>query len=120
MGTKPEENATMCKFVTLFSYRAETWERLIKKPANRGSAIQAAIASLSGTVESVYYMIGEYDGIVTVDLPDVTDAAAITIAVTSTGAFSKVETRQLVPPEDMPAVLEKAGRAREAYAPPGG
>jgi uncharacterized protein with GYD domain len=109
----------VAKFVTFFSYRPETWERLVSKPSDRGSAIQAALASLGGSVETVYYMTGEYDGIVIVDVPDATDAAAISIAVTSTGAFSHVEIRNLIAPADMPAVLEKAGRAREAYAPPG-
>jgi uncharacterized protein with GYD domain len=109
----------MAKFVTFFSYRAETWDHLLEKPSDRGNAIAAAIASLSGSVELVYYMFGEYDGMVIVDMPDASDVAAISIAVTSTGAFSKVETRPLIAPSDMPAVLDKAGRARQAYAPPG-
>lgn len=109
----------MAKFVTFFSYRAETWNRLVAKPSDRGNAIGAAIASLSGSVEVVYYMLGDYDGMVIVEMPDASDAAAISIAVTSTGAFSKVETRSLIAPGDMPAVLEKAAHAREVYAPPG-
>jgi uncharacterized protein with GYD domain len=109
----------MAKFVTFFSYRPETWDHLLARPSDRGNAIAAAIASLSGNVELVYYMFGEYDGMVIVDMPDASDVAAISIAVTSTGAFSKVETRPLIAPGDMPAVLEKAGRARQAYAPPG-
>ena len=48
--------------------------------------------------ELVYYMFGEYDGMVIVDMPDASDVAATSIAVTSTGAFSKVETRPLIAP----------------------
>lgn len=109
----------MAKFVTFFRYRAETWERLVAAPSDRGSALQAAAASLGGTVETVYYMTGEYDGLIISDMPDVTDVAAISIAASSTGAFSHVEIRQLFATSDMPALLEKAGRARAAYTPPG-
>ena len=109
----------MAKFATFFSYRAETWDRLVAKPSDRGNAIGAAIASLGGSVETVYYMLGEYDGMVIVEMPDASDVAAISIAVISTSAFTRVETRPLIAPGDMPAVLEKAGRAREVYAPPG-
>ena len=51
--------------------------------------------------------------------PDPDAAAAVGIAVTSSGAFSQYETRELIAPEDLPAVLEKAARARESYRPPG-
>ena len=30
-----------------------------------------------------------------------------------------METRQLIAPEDLPSVLEKAATAKEAYRPPG-
>ena len=53
------------------------------------------------------------------DVPDADSAAAVSIAVSSSGAFSHVETHQLISPADLPTVLEKAASARDAYRPPG-
>jgi uncharacterized protein with GYD domain len=64
-------------------------------------------------------MLGDRDGFVVVDVPDSETAAAVAIAVSSTGAFSHLETRQLISAEDLPAVLEKAANTRESYRPPG-
>jgi hypothetical protein len=41
------------------------------------------------------------------------------VAVTSTGAFSHLETRQLIAAEELPSLLEKAASARESYRRPG-
>jgi uncharacterized protein with GYD domain len=64
-------------------------------------------------------MFGDRDGFAVFDVPDAETAAAISVAVGSSGAFSHLETRQLVAPEELSSVLEKAARARETYRPPG-
>jgi hypothetical protein len=53
------------------------------------------------------------------DAPDAAAAAAVSIAVSSTGAVRDLETHELIAPADLPAVLEKAGTARDSYRPPG-
>ena len=76
-------------------------------------------SSVGGSIEAFYFMFGDRDGFVVVDVPDAEAAAALAVAVSSSGAFSQLDTRQLVAPEDLPSVLEKAARARETYRPPG-
>jgi uncharacterized protein with GYD domain len=109
----------MAKFAVFFSYKPETWNQMLMKPGDRATAVRDLASSLGGSLESLYFMFGERDGFVVVDVPDADSAAAVAIAVTSSGAFSHMETHQLISPEDLPAVLEKAARAREAYRPPG-
>ncbi|WP_214369425.1 GYD domain-containing protein [Pseudonocardia sp. H11422] len=109
----------MSKFAVFFSYKPETWDRMIMKPTDRTAAVRGLAEKLGGQLESLYFMFGDRDGFVVVDVPDTTDAAAISIAVASTGAFSHMETRQLIAPADLPAVLEKAASARESYRRPG-
>jgi uncharacterized protein with GYD domain len=41
-------------------------------------------------------MFGQYDGMVIVDVPDSEAAASIAFAVTSSGAFTKYETHELI------------------------
>ncbi len=109
----------MAKFAVFFSYKAETWDQMLKKPGDRAAAVRDLASSVGGSVEALYFMFGDRDGFVILDAPDAVAAAAVSVAVSSTGAFSHLETRQLVAPEDLPSVLEKAARAKEAYRPPG-
>ena len=109
----------MAKFALFFSYTPDAWNRLLMKPSDRTAAVRQLMSGVGGTLESFYYMLGDRDGFVVVDVPDAGAAAAASITSTSSGLFSHVETRQLISPEDLPAVLEKAASARESYRPPG-
>jgi uncharacterized protein with GYD domain len=109
----------MTKFAAFFSYKPETWNQLLMKPSDRAAAVRDLAASAGGSLETMYFMFGDRDGFAVFDVPDATTAAAIAIAVNSTGAFSHMETRELIAPDDLPSVLEKAASAREGYRPPG-
>ena len=109
----------MAKFAVFFSYKPETWDAMLKKPGDRTAAVRDLATSVGGSLESLYFMLGDRDGLVVVDAPDVASVAAMSLAVTSSGAFSHYETRQLIDPGDLPAVLEKAAAARESYRLPG-
>ena len=109
----------MAKFVLFFSYTPEAWSKMIEKPGDRMAAARAAVEPAGGTLDAIWFMFGEHDGMALFAAPDAEAAAAVSIAVGSTGAFRSLRTHQLVDPQRMPAVLETAGRAREAYRPPG-
>jgi uncharacterized protein with GYD domain len=64
-------------------------------------------------------MFGEDDGFAVFDVPDSTSAAAISLAVSSSGAFGRLHTHELIPAENLGAVLERAKTARAGYRPPG-
>ena len=103
----------MAKFAIFFTYKPETWDRMLMKPGERTAAVRQLVESVGGSLESIYYMFGDRDGFVVLDVPDPNAAAALAIAANSTGAFSHLETRELIAPEDLPSVLEKAASARE-------
>ena len=109
----------MAKFVVFFSYKPETWDQMLKKPGDRTAAARELASSLGGSIEAFYFMFGDHDGLVIVDVPDAETAAAISITATSSGAFAHLETHQLIAPEDLPSVLHKAATARETYRAPG-
>lgn len=109
----------MAKFAIFFSYKPETWDRMLMKPGERTAAVRQLTESVGGSLESIYYMFGDRDGFVVFDVPDSATAAAVSVAVSSTGAFSHLETRQLLAAEDLPSLLEKAASARESYRRPG-
>jgi uncharacterized protein with GYD domain len=109
----------MAKYVIFFGYTPEAWAKMIEKPGDRVAAARAVVEPAGGTLEAIWFMFGEQDGMAIFDAPDAEAAAAVSIAVGSTGAFRSLRTHQLVDPERMPSVLETAGRAREVYRAPG-
>ena len=109
----------MAAFAMFFSYTPQTWDRMMTKPGDRAAAARAVIQSSGGTLECLYFMLGDRDGLAVVHVPSVEDAAALALAINSSGAFSHLETRALIDPSDLGGVLEKAAAARGAYTPPG-
>ena len=109
----------MAKFAIFFKYTSDTWNKMLKNPSDRLAAVRASAQSIGGEVESLYFMLGKQDGFVVVDAPDAAAAAAVSIAVSSTGAVHDLETHELIAAADLPGVLEKAATAQGAYRPPG-
>ncbi|MFC5946993.1 GYD domain-containing protein [Pseudonocardia lutea] len=109
----------MAKFAFFFSYSPEAWNRLVLKPQDRTAAVRTAFESQGGRLEALYYMFGGHDGMVIFDAPDSRVAAAISLAVTSTGSFTRNETRELITPAELVDVLDKAGAVSQAYVAPG-
>ena len=52
-------------------------------------------------MESYYRLFGHYDGLVSFELPDAQTAAALSRAVTGSGAFSRFETHELIEASDL-------------------
>ncbi|MEU6642538.1 GYD domain-containing protein [Saccharomonospora sp. NPDC046836] len=109
----------MAKYAVFFSYTPESWARMIANPSDRMAAVKASTESVGGSVETMYFMFGERDGFVVVDLPDSEAAAAMSVAVSSTGAFRSVQTHELIAPAHLPQVLERARTTAASYRPPG-
>jgi uncharacterized protein with GYD domain len=109
----------MAKYALFFSYASETWSRMIGSPGDRTAAIRQVTDTLGGTIESVHWMLGPYDGIVIADLPDSVSAAAVSIAVTSSGSFKHAETHELLTQQQLGWALEKARNLTQVYQPPG-
>ncbi len=110
----------MAKYLIQFSYTHESWANMIKNPSDRSAAARAIAESLGGSLESFYWMFGDSDGFAVADLPDSVSAAAVSIAVSSTGALAGAKTTLLFEHDDQAAMLEKAKTALASYHPPSG
>jgi uncharacterized protein with GYD domain len=109
----------MAKYAVFFTYSSETWARMINKPGDRTAAVRQLADSVGGSLESVYWMFGAHDGIAIVDVPDSVRAAALSVAVGSTGSFKHLETHELLTQDELGQVLSHARNAAQAYQPPG-
>jgi uncharacterized protein with GYD domain len=109
----------MSKYAIFFTYSSDTWARMINNPGDRTAAVRRLADSVGGSIESLYWMFGAHDGILIADTPDAVSAAALSVAVGSTGAFKQLETHELFTQDQLGKMLGRAGEAVQAYQAPG-
>ena len=80
----------------------------------RRAAAEALIAGLGGTLEAMYFALGENDAVAIVDMPDNVSAAAASLAAGSSGALNGKLTVLLTPEE-----IDAAAQRDVTYTPPG-
>ena len=105
----------MAKFLTQASYTSEGLRGLAKDTASgRKAAIIKAVEGLGGKVEACYYSFGADDVVLVTDFPDNVSAAALMLAVGSTGLVN-TRTTPLLTVEEVDQALKKS----VAYRAPG-
>ncbi|NNE74087.1 MAG: GYD domain-containing protein [Acidimicrobiales bacterium] len=106
----------MAKYLIKANYAGDGITGLMNEGGTkRKAAAEAAIQSVGGTLESMYYAFGDTDVYAIGDFPDAATAAAASLLVNSTGAVS-LSLTPLLTVEDMDAAAAKGG----SYTPPGG
>jgi uncharacterized protein with GYD domain len=108
----------MPRFITFFSYTAESATAMIDRPSDRSAAAKALVESLGGTQEAFYWMQGKHDGFLIANLPDGVAAAALAAAVGATGAVGGIQTHQIFDRDEQATIVQQAAAARKAYKPP--
>jgi uncharacterized protein with GYD domain len=81
----------------------------------RREAVTKAVESAGGKLESFYFAFGDRDVYVVADFPDNESAAAMALAVNSSGAVA-TRTVALLTPEEVDAAAKRS----VDYRPPGG
>lgn len=112
--------AAMAKFAIFFSYAPQAWKAMLDSPSDRLAAVRQLAEAVGGNVESLYWMFGEYDGFAIAEMPDAVSAGGVSVAVTSSGAFTRISTHQLFDADGLQALIERANTAVAAYSPPTG
>lgn len=109
----------MRKFITIFTYSSGSWARLTNSPGDRAGAVQQLLESLGGSLECMYWELGNHDGYSIVDLPDSVSAEALMVAMTKTGAFKSVEAHELLTQQQLTASLDLARDVAQVFQAPG-
>ena len=106
----------MPKFLIQGSYSVEGHKGLLKSggTARRG-VVSKAMESVGGKVDSFYFTFGSDDFVIIADGPDNVSAAALSLAVSATGAVQNLRTTVLLTPED----VDRATKMTVSYRPPG-
>jgi len=105
------------RYLVLFTFKGETLKSFMKRPSDRAAVVDEAAQSVGGRLESYYWMLGQYDGLAILDLPDSAAAARLALTVGSTGAFTHLETHELFSADQVLQLLK--GAQDVEYAAPG-
>jgi uncharacterized protein with GYD domain len=105
----------MPKYLVTATYSPEGIKGVLKTGGTaRSNAVAEAIKGVGGTMESFHFAFGEDDAFVVVDMPDNVAAAAVAMAVSSTGLAGCRIVVLLTPSE-----IDEAATRQVAYTPPG-
>jgi uncharacterized protein with GYD domain len=105
----------MPKYLMQVSYTADGAKGLLKDGGSkRRAAAKALIESVGGTLEAMYFALGETDVVVICDLPDATSGAAAAIALGASGSVT-TKTTALLTVEEIDAAVKKSA----TYTAPG-
>ena len=105
----------MAKYLIHANYSSEGVKGLLKEGGSARRAVaKAAIESLGGQLEAVYFAFGDSDIIAIFEAPDNVAMSAFSLAVGASGAASS-RTTVLLTPEEVDQVVKKT----TAYRAPG-
>src|SRR5215510_3391325 len=102
----------MARYLLQGGYAPEAWAGLVKHPVDCTAAVRAACESLGGKLEVLYYTFGPDDCIVIGEVPDQVQAAAVGMAVASTGRYRDLRTLPLLTAAEIVHALQAAGQVR--------
>lgn len=106
----------MGKYLVKGNYKGDGIAGLMQEGgSSRRDAARAAIESVGGSMESMYYAFGDTDVYAICEFPDDASAAATSLLINSTGAI-ELSLTPLLTVEDIDAAAQKT----PSYRPPGG
>lgn len=105
----------MTKYLFEANYVGEGIKGLMRDGGTkRRDAVDEALKSVGGSLESFYYAFGETDVLGVFDIPDQADAVALSLMINSTGAVN-LRLKPLMSPQD----IDDAAQKTPSYRAPG-
>ena len=98
------------------SYSTQATGAMIRSPQDRAAAVRPVIERMGGKLHGLWLSFGEYDAIVIAEMPDNVSAAAVAMAVGSSGGVSAYRTTPLLTTAEAMEAMKKAGGV--GYQPP--
>ncbi|MDP9497932.1 MAG: GYD domain-containing protein [Actinomycetota bacterium] len=107
----------MPKYLLQWNFKGEALKGFMERPSDRAAVVDQAAQSLGGSLESYYWMFGQYDGFAVVDMPSPDAAARLSLTIASSGAFTRVERHELLTTEEVLRIVRAPGEVQ--YQAPG-
>jgi uncharacterized protein with GYD domain len=90
------------------SYSPAALKALAQHPQDRVAPVSAMLEKAGGKLHHFFFTMGDSDIVVLAELPDDTDAMAVSLAVASAGHMTAYRTRRLTTPSDAVKAMHKA------------
>ena len=100
----------MAHYLFQGGYAPEAWVGLMENPEDRTAVVRAALESIGGKLEALYYTFGADDFVGLAEVPDNIQAAAVSIAVASTGRYRNFRLTPLLTAQDIVQAMQGAGK----------
>ena len=108
----------MPAYLIQFKYAPAAIKGLVGKPdVDHAGQAAAMVASLGGSLLGYWYAFGASDGVVLMDAPDNSAAAAVAMAIGGTGETTRLETTVLLTMDEAREAMLRAASA--THLPPG-
>ena len=91
------------------SYSASAVGAMVKNPQDRATAVGPLMEKMGGKLHGLWLAFGEYDVVAIAEMPDSVTAAAISMAIGSSGAMSAFRTTPLLSTNEAVEAMKKAG-----------
>ena len=99
-------------------YSTDAIKAMVNNPQDREAAGRALVESVGGKLHSIFFAFGNEDIVAIIEGPDDETAAACSMALGASGAFSGGATTKLLTTSEAMQAMSKANKAAAAYKPP--
>lgn len=106
----------MAFYMIQASYSVQATASLIKNPQDRSAVVKSMIEKAEGKLHGFWLSFGDHDVVAIAEVPDNVGAAALAMAIGSSGAMISYKTTPLLSVSESVAAMKKA--AAVAYQPP--
>ena len=110
----------MAIFITQGRFTRDYLKGGLAKPEDRQAAISRLCEQAGGKLISLYFTLGQYDFIVTSEMPDAQAASVLSLIASGGGGIEGATTTQAFTPAEAKTLFERAGKVAGSYKPMGG
>jgi uncharacterized protein with GYD domain len=107
----------MATYLTRASYTADAFRGMMKNPEDRTGAAKTVFKAAGLKLSSIYFSPSTGE-VICVAEGDGVQAAALDIAIMASGAFSAVNSIELISMGDLQKAMQSAAKVGAKYSPP--
>jgi len=95
----------------LCGYSPEAWALMVENPSDRAAAVRKVCEDAGGKLGIFYWSFGADDWVFICDLPGDVAAAAVSVAISTSGRLRDVRTQRLISAQEAQLLLAGGRRA---------
>jgi uncharacterized protein with GYD domain len=98
----------MPRYLIQAAYEPLAKSAFARIPQDRTAAIRTLVQRAGGSVEAIYFCLGEYDVLAIIDVPDDVSVAALSLAANEPGHLRRYTTTKLITSDEFFAAQQLA------------